>query len=87
VVDIQTRRQKQQALITELLERKIRLHARQLYDQGGQVEGFALRDWYQAESEVLDKNVLASLYRKIRAEGGSSDQFEAASDSQLTAAE
>jgi len=86
-VDIQTRRQKQQALITQLLERKIRLHARQLYDEGGQVEGFALRDWYQAESEVLDKNVLASLYRKMRAESGSPDQFEAEPDSQLTAAE
>jgi hypothetical protein len=73
-LDIETRRQKQQALITALLERKIRLHARQLYDQGGQVEGFALRDWFQAESEVLDKNVHAPLYRKTRAESRSSDE-------------
>jgi Protein of unknown function (DUF2934) len=68
VVDINTRRQKQQALITELLERKIRLHAQQRYDERGQAEGFALQDWFEAESEVLQKNVLAPLYRKSRGE-------------------
>jgi hypothetical protein len=63
-VDINTRRQKQKALITELLERKIRLHAQQLYDQRGQAEGTALQDWVQAESEVLRKSILAPLYRR-----------------------
>jgi hypothetical protein len=65
-VDTDTRRQKQQALITELLERKIRLHAQQLYDKRGQTEGFALQDWVEAESQVLENSVLASLYRKTR---------------------
>jgi hypothetical protein len=65
-VDINTRRQKQQALITDLLERKIRLHAQHLYDQRGQTEGLALQDWFEAESQVLQNNILASLFRKTR---------------------
>jgi hypothetical protein len=65
-VDSDTRRQKQQALITELLERKIRLHAQKLYDKRGQTEGTALQDWVEAESQVLGKSILAPLYRKTR---------------------
>ena len=65
-MDIETRRQKQQALITELLERKIRLHAQQLYDKRGQTEGFALQDWVEAESQVLENSILAPLYRRTR---------------------
>ena len=72
-MDIDTRRQKQQALITELLERKIRLHARQLYEERGQAEGNALQDWVEAESRVLGNSILAPLYRKTRAEGSASD--------------
>jgi hypothetical protein len=72
-VDIDTRRQRQQALMTELLERKIRLHAQHLYDQRGQVEGhaedLALQDWVEAESKVLENSILAPLYRRTRAEG------------------
>jgi len=47
-LDNDTRRKKQQALMTELLERKIRLHAQHLYDQRGQTEGLALQDWVEA---------------------------------------
>jgi hypothetical protein len=65
-VDNDTRRQKQQALITELLERKIRLHAQHIYDQRGQTEGLALQDWVEAESQVLQNSILAPLYRKTR---------------------
>ena len=65
-MDSDTRRQKQQALITELLERKIRLHAQKIYDKRGQTEGLALQDWVQAESEVLEKSILAPLYRRTR---------------------
>jgi hypothetical protein len=65
-LDSDTRRQKQQALITELLERKIRLHAQKIYDQRGQTEGLALQDWVQAESEVLGNSILAPLYRRTR---------------------
>jgi Protein of unknown function (DUF2934) len=67
-LDIHTRRQKQQALMTELLERKIRLHAQHIYDKRGQAEGLALQDWVQAESEVLSRSILAPLYRRTRPE-------------------
>ncbi len=46
----------------ELLERKIRLRARQLYDERGQVEGLELEDWVKAESEVLKSSILAPLW-------------------------
>jgi hypothetical protein len=65
-LDINTRRKKQQALMTELLERKIRLHAQHLYDQRGQQEGLALQDWVEAETRVLENSILAPLYRKTR---------------------
>jgi Protein of unknown function (DUF2934) len=65
-LDNDTRRKKQQALITELIERKIRLHAQHLYDQRGQAEGLALQDWFEAESRVLENSILAPLYRKSR---------------------
>jgi len=65
-LDINTRRQKQQALMTELIERKIRLHAQHLYDQRGQGDGLALQDWVEAESRVLENSILAPLYRKSR---------------------
>jgi hypothetical protein len=74
VLDNDTRRKKQQALMTELLERKIRLHAQKLYDKRGQTEGLALQDWVQAESEVLGKSILAPLYRRTRTMGNVSDQ-------------
>ena len=65
-MDTATRRKKQQALMTELLERKIRLHAQHLYDQRGQQEGLALQDWVEAETRVLENSILAPLYRKTR---------------------
>lgn len=63
----EVRRKKQQELVADLLERKIRLHARHLYEQRGQVDGHALQDWVQAESEVLGKSIMAPFYRKLRA--------------------
>jgi hypothetical protein len=39
--------------MVDLLERKIRLRADQLYNERGRVEGLALEDWVRAESEVL----------------------------------
>lgn len=82
-MDIDTRRQKQQALMTDLLERKIRLHAQHLYDQRGQAEGLALQDWVEAETRVLENSILAPLYRKTRAEGRSSDEFTEAENQQF----
>ena len=75
-MDIETRRKKQQALMTELIERKIRLHAQHLYDQRGQQEGQALQDWVEAESRVLENSILAPLYRKAKTEGHSQDEPE-----------
>ena len=87
-MDNDTRRKKQQALMTELLERKIRLHAQHLYDKRGQAEGLALQDWVEAESRVLENSILAPLYRKSRTENGSengpsSDKFEGSDQSQF----
>ena len=78
-MDNDTRRQKQQALITDLLERKIRLHAQHLYDQRGQAEGLALQDWVEAENRVLENSILAPLYRKSREDTSSSEMNDSGS--------
>ncbi|MGA7448328.1 MAG: DUF2934 domain-containing protein [Terriglobales bacterium] len=51
-----------QKLMLELLERKIRMRARQLYDERGQTEGQDVEDWVKAESEVLKSSILAPLW-------------------------
>ena len=61
-------RSKRQALMTELVERKIRLRAEQLYEQRGEAEGSALSDWVRAESEVVGKSILAPLYWRSRSQ-------------------
>lgn len=66
-MDPEIRRQKQQALMVRMVERKVRNRAQQLYDERGQEEGQALKDWVQAESEVLEKTILEPLYRRLRA--------------------
>jgi len=87
-LDNDTRRQKQQALMTELIERKIRLHAQHLYDQRGQQEGQALQDWVEAESRVLENSILAPLYRKSRAENRpSEDQLSDVENAQFSNAD
>jgi hypothetical protein len=65
-VDIETLRKKQQALMVQLVERKVRSRAKQLYETRGYEEGQALQDWFQAESEILENNVIAPLYRRLR---------------------
>jgi len=57
-----TRTRERQKLMVELLERKIRLRARQLYDERGQVEGQDLEDWVKAEKEILKSSILAPLW-------------------------
>lgn len=47
------------------VERKVRTRARQIYESRGQQEGKELQDWFQAESEVLENNVIAPLYRRL----------------------
>ncbi|MGD0600077.1 MAG: DUF2934 domain-containing protein [Terriglobales bacterium] len=61
-VDSVIRTRERQKLMMELLERKIRLRAHQLYDERGQVEGGELEDWVRAESEVLQSSILAPLW-------------------------
>lgn len=58
----------------ELLERKIRLRARQLYDERGQVEGQELEDWVRAESEVLKSSILAPLWNTRQEDSGGSTE-------------
>jgi hypothetical protein len=60
------RTQRQHGLMLDLIERKIRLRAHQLYEERGYVEGHAVEDWLQAESEVLKTSILVPLYRRLR---------------------
>jgi hypothetical protein len=63
-VDSVTRTRERQKLMLGLLERKIRLRARQLYNERGQANGRELEDWVRAESEVLRSSILAPLWNK-----------------------
>jgi hypothetical protein len=63
-VDSVTRSRERRKLMMEMLERKIRLRARQLYEECGQIEGRELEDWVRAESEVLQSSILAPLWNK-----------------------
>ena len=65
-MDLETRRKKQQALMVQMVERKVRSRAQQLYEDRGQVEGQELQDWFQAETEVLENSILGPLYRRIK---------------------
>jgi hypothetical protein len=86
-VDSETRKKKQQALMTELLERKIRLHAQHIYDTRGPSEGHALQDWVQAETKVLENSILAPLYRKSKARERAENEFGDDTNPQLVPAE
>ena len=61
-MDSVTRTRERQKLMVDLLERKIRLRADQLYNERGRVEGLALEDWVRAESEVLKSSILGPLW-------------------------
>lgn len=63
-VDSITRNRERQKLMVELLERKVRMRARQIYDEREQGEGSELEDWVQAESEVLKSSILAPLWNR-----------------------
>ena len=80
-MDTDKRRQKQQALMAELVERRVRNRAQQLYNTRGQVEGYALEDWIQAESEILANKILAPLYRRLRSEKPAENQDLSVADS------
>ena len=63
-VETGTATQEQHRAMVDLVERKIRLRAHQLYEERGHVEGFAVEDWLKAESDVLKTSILAPLYRR-----------------------
>jgi len=65
-MDTGTDTRKLHGLMLDLIERKIRLRAQELYQERGRVEGFAVEDWLEAESEVLKTSILAPLYRRSR---------------------
>jgi len=71
--------------MAEMVERKIRRRARQIYDTRGQVEGSELQDWFEAESEVLGSSILAPVYRKVRVENAESAQIEPQASSETSA--
>jgi hypothetical protein len=75
-LDIETRRKKQQALMVRLIERKVRTRAQQLYETRGEIDGQELDDWFQAESEVLENNIVASLYRRLHTTQQSEEKQE-----------
>ena len=78
-MDTVSRTRQRQKLMMELLERKIRLRARQLYEERGQAAGQDLEDWVRAESEVLQSSILAPLWNKrqerelVEVESGSTE--------------
>lgn len=64
------------AFMLDLIERKVRLHAQQLYEERGRIEGHALEDWLKAESEVLKTSILAPLWHSQRQVHGSSERSD-----------
>lgn len=60
--------------MVQLVERKVRTRAKQIYESRGQEKGGELQDWFQAESEVLENSIVASLYRRIKAGDEAPDQ-------------
>ena len=82
-MDIETRRKKQQALMVQLVERKVRSRARQIYETRGEVEGQELQDWFQAESEVLGKSILGPMYRRLKTSSTDSQKDQPSQDFSL----
>ncbi|HEV2399180.1 MAG TPA: DUF2934 domain-containing protein [Candidatus Sulfotelmatobacter sp.] len=62
----------------QMVERKVRSRAQQLYETRGQGEGQDLQDWFQAESEVLENSSLASLYRRMKNTGSALEEADPA---------
>jgi Protein of unknown function (DUF2934) len=55
--------------MVQMLERRVRSRAQQLYECRGQSGGQDLQDWFQAESEVLENSIVAPLYRRFKNTG------------------
>lgn len=74
-MDLETRRKRQQKLMVQMVERKVRSRAQQIYETRGQAAGQDLQDWFQAESEVLENSILAPLYRRMRTAGDQTSEI------------
>lgn len=79
-MDIEARRRKQRELMVQLVERKVRSRAQQLYDERGPGDGHALNDWVKAESEVLENSILAPMYRRVKKSDSQVVRHEAAAN-------
>jgi Protein of unknown function (DUF2934) len=55
--------------MVQMVERRVRSRAQQLYESRGQGEGQDLQDWFQAESEILENIIVAPLYRRFKNTG------------------
>jgi Protein of unknown function (DUF2934) len=55
--------------MVQMVERRVRSRAQQLYESRGQGEGQDLQDWFQAESEILENSIIAPLYRRFKNTG------------------
>lgn len=53
------------------LERRVRERAQQLYNERGQQDGRALDDWIKAEGEIVQGNIAAPLYRRLKIQNSS----------------
>ncbi len=51
---IEQERPNRQSHISSAQQEEVRRRAFEIYQQGGQRDGYELEDWLQAESEVLD---------------------------------
>ena len=58
----------------QMLERKVRSRAQELYESRGQRQGQDLQDWFQAESELIENSTIASLYFRGTTEKGHGQQ-------------
>jgi len=76
-LDIETRRKKQQALMVQMVERKVRSRAQQIYESRGHEQGQELQDWFQAESEILENSILAPLYRRSKTTSEATEEYPA----------
>ena len=79
-MDIETRRKKQQALMVQMVERRVRSRAQQLYESRGQSQGQDLQDWFQAESEILGNSIVAALYRRFKNSGQDTESADNGSE-------
>jgi len=69
----------------QMLERKVRSRAKQLYEARGQAEGRDLQDWFQAESEAIETSTIASLY--LRSSADQQKEEQDAAGQEITAEE